>query len=67
MTDPRNIAHDKKVLQEKKHHGIDVSAGTHHAPQPGKKPHIDPVVEQAVDHPPDSDEPVDKVESGVER
>lgn len=65
MTDPRNVAHDKKVAQEKKHQGIDVAAGTHHAPQPGKKPQVDPVVEQPVDHAPDSDEPVDKVESGV--
>ena len=24
MTDPRNIAHDKRVLQEKKHHGVSV-------------------------------------------
>ena len=24
MSDPRNVAHDKKVIQEKKHHGIDV-------------------------------------------
>ena len=65
MTDPRNVAHDKKVLQEKKHQGIDVAAGTHHAPQPGKKSHIDPVVEKPVDHPVDTDEPADNVETGV--
>ena len=40
MTDPRNVAHDKKVLQEKKHHGEDVAANTEHTPQPGKKPHV---------------------------
>jgi hypothetical protein len=41
MTDPRNIAHDKKVQQEKKHHGIDAGAGAEHAVQPGKKPHME--------------------------
>ena len=40
MTDPRNVAHDKKVQQEKKHHGDDIAAEAEHAPQPGKKPHI---------------------------
>lgn len=38
MTDPRNVAHDKKVQQEKKHHGEDIAPGAEHAPQPGKKP-----------------------------
>jgi hypothetical protein len=40
MTDPRNVAHDKKVQQEKKHHGEEPVADTEHAPQPGKKPHL---------------------------
>ena len=40
MTDPRNIAHDKKVQQEKKHHGEEVAPGAEHAPQPGRKPHV---------------------------
>ena len=40
MTDPRNIAHDKKVQQEKKHHHEEVVPGAEHAPQPGKKPHL---------------------------
>ena len=40
MTDPRNVAHDKKVLQEKKNHGEEAFPGAEHAPQPGKKPHI---------------------------
>ncbi len=65
MTDPRNVAHDKKVLQEKKHHGIDVSVGIHHAPQPGKKPHAEPE-EHGPGYGPDSDEAIDKTESGVE-
>ena len=37
MTDPRNVAHEKRVKREKKHHGAD----SHHAPtnRPGMKPH----------------------------
>lgn len=46
MTDPRNIAHDKKVLQEKKHRHEE-TAPTEHAVQPGKKPHMAMVVEAA--------------------
>ena len=46
MTDPRNIAHDKKVLQEKKHRHEE-TAPTAHAVQPGKKPQMAPVVEAA--------------------
>ena len=41
MTDPRNIAHDKKVQQEKKHRGEEIAPGAEHAVQPGKKPHIE--------------------------
>jgi len=37
MGDPRNVAHDKKVIQEKHHKGEDVAKGAVHAPQPGKK------------------------------
>lgn len=40
MTDPRNIAHDKKVQQEKKHCGEEIAPGAEHAVQPGKKPHL---------------------------
>jgi hypothetical protein len=40
MGDPRNVAHDKKVIQEKHHKGNDVAKGAVHAPQPGKKPHL---------------------------
>jgi hypothetical protein len=47
MTDPRNIAHDKKVQQEKKHRHEE-TATTEHAVQPGKKPHLAPDVEAVV-------------------
>jgi hypothetical protein len=40
MTDPRNIAHDKKVQQEKKHRGEDIAPDAAATPQPGKKPHL---------------------------
>jgi hypothetical protein len=40
MTDPRNIAHDKKIQQEKKHRGEEIAPGAGHAVQPGKKPHV---------------------------
>lgn len=37
MSDPRNVQHDKKVIQEKKHQGEDLTQGAAHVPQPGKK------------------------------
>lgn len=37
MSDPRNVAHDKKVIHEKQKHGEDLTAGAAHVPQPGKK------------------------------
>jgi hypothetical protein len=37
MGDPRNVAHDKKVIQEKHHKGEEAAKGGVHAPQPGKK------------------------------
>lgn len=40
MTDPRNIAHDKKVQQEKKHHHQEIAPGADKTPQPGKKTHM---------------------------
>lgn len=40
MTDPRNIAHDKKVQQEKKHQKEEIAPGADKTPQPGKKPHM---------------------------
>ena len=55
MSDPRNVAHAKKVLQEKKHHGENPAEGTAvEKVQPGKKPemkhphaHEDPATERA--------------------
>ena len=41
MTDPRNIAHDKKVAQEKKHQGKEIVPDAAGTPQPGKKPHLE--------------------------
>ncbi|QJW83220.1 hypothetical protein HK414_25335 [Ramlibacter terrae] len=50
MTDPRNIAHDKKVAQEKKHRHEEVPHGAH-AVQPGKKPHLEPAPVAEVQEP----------------
>jgi hypothetical protein len=54
MSDPRNVAHDKKVIHEKKKHGENPSAGAAATIQPGKKPemehthtHDDPASERA--------------------
>lgn len=54
MSDPRNVAHDKKVMQEKKHAGEDPGEGAAETVQPGKKPemkhptdHEDPATERA--------------------
>ena len=54
MSDPRNVAHDKKVIQEKKHHGEQPAVGAVKKVQPGKKPelqhhheHEDPATERA--------------------
>jgi hypothetical protein len=41
MTDPRNVAHDKKVQQEKKHQGEQIAPGADKTPQPGKKTHME--------------------------
>ena len=41
MTDPRNVAHDKKVRQEKKHRGEEIAPGSDQTPQPGKKTHME--------------------------
>ena len=38
MSDPRNVAHDKKVQDEKKHHGEAAVPDAITTPQPGKKP-----------------------------
>ena len=59
MTDPRNVAHDKKVQQEKKHRHEEVKPGADQTVQPGKKPQMAPRVEPEL---PDVDEdiPVDR-------
>ena len=41
MTDPRNVAHDKKVQQAKKHQNEEIAPGADETPQPGKKPHME--------------------------
>ena len=41
MTDPRNVAHDKKVQQEKKHNHKEIAPGADKTPQPGKKTHME--------------------------
>src|SRR6187431_12519 len=40
MSDARNVAHAKKVAQEKKHHGTGASGDDAPAVQPGKKPPV---------------------------
>ena len=65
MTDPRNIAHDKKVKQEKAHHGEAVAPGADKTPQPGKKTHME---HHASDKPklPDEAAPVPSTEKPLE-
>jgi hypothetical protein len=41
MTDPRNVAHDKKVQQAKKHQGQEIAPGADKTPEPGKKTHME--------------------------
>lgn len=56
MTDPRNIAHDKKVQQEKKHNGEAISPDADETVQPGKKPHQEHHATKAA---PDEAAPID--------
>jgi hypothetical protein len=44
MSDPRNVAHDKTVQQEKKNHGEEIAPGAVQKPQPGKKPALEKAV-----------------------
>jgi hypothetical protein len=37
MSDPRNVAHDKKVIHEKVKQGENLTKGAAHIPRPGKK------------------------------
>ena len=46
MTDPRNVAHDKKVQQEKKKNHEEIAPGAEHAPQPGQKPKMRPTEDE---------------------
>jgi hypothetical protein len=58
MSDPRNVAHDKKVIHEKQHHGENVSEGLEHAAQPGKKTaHVHPESKTTQDDLPDELKP----------
>ena len=65
MTDPRNIAHDKKVQQEKKHRSEEISPGADKTPQPGKKTHMEhhasdiAKVPDEADSVPSSEKPLD--------
>ena len=63
MTDPRNIAHDKRVKRNKKHHGSDSTNEAMHY-RPGMKPHQ---IRQPIGHGPDADEPIDQTENPVEQ
>ena len=63
MTDPRNVAHDKRAQKERKHHGPGATRGPYATHGPGMKPHQQPLPSG---HGPDADEPVDKTESGEE-
>ncbi len=49
MADPRNVAHDKKVMEEKKHDGEDLHDGTIHVPQPGMKPPLEKHEDEAAE------------------
>ena len=66
MTDPRNIAHDKKVQQAKKHHDEEIAPGADKTPQPGKKTHMEHQASDAAKVPdeavlvPTSDKPLDR-------
>ena len=62
MTDPRNIAHDKKIQQEKKHQHKEVSPGASQTVQPGRKPHMKRQPESAPAVEPEVPESSDKSE-----
>jgi hypothetical protein len=68
MSDPRNVAHDKKIIHEKQKHGENLAKGAAHIPQPGKKTahetshgaHKETELEEGGGHAaPPSDKPVD--------
>ena len=41
MTDPRNVAHDKKVAHNKEAAGEEVAPGADETARPGRKPRMD--------------------------
>ena len=59
MTDPRNIAHDKKIQQEKKHRGEAVAPGAEATPQPGRKPPMEHHESNAANESDDAPKPED--------
>ena len=56
MTDPRNVAHDKRVKHKRKHGEPEGSV------RPGMKPHQTHQHPGPTGHAPDSDEPIDQTE-----
>ena len=65
MTDPRNIAHDKKVQQAKKHRNEEIAPGADKTPQPGKKTHMEHHASD-VEKEPDQAAPVPTAEKPLE-
>ena len=41
MPDERNVAHDKKVQQDKEDRGEEIAPGAAETPQPGRKPRME--------------------------
>ena len=50
MADPRNIAHDKKVQEEKKHHHEAAVPDAIETPQPGRKPKLEKLDPEETGH-----------------
>ena len=46
LADPRDVAHDKKVHEEKRKQGEEPVPAATEAPQPGMKPHLEPADEK---------------------
>ena len=74
MSDPRNVAHDKKVIDEKKERGEDPAPGAAETLQPGKKPemqhphaHEDPATERAEAAAKQAEEVKEAVKANAER
>ena len=67
MTDKRNVMHDKKVQQEKKHRHEEVKPGAAQTVQPGKKPQMAPPPEASnpATDVPDANTTADGGKSGV--